>query len=352
MIGARQAVKMKVLGLHGIPLNAVMATQYLVRHPGEVGQAVRTFEPEAKGVPDKARIHLDIIRDIYRHLITPDEYYLYGFDKLNDEEKHQFVGDIERTVHCARLYNSTSSGLLFMDKLATYDAFKKYYGRKVIGIRGEGCYEEFVCFTSCCSEYLVKPMASSRGEGIHKDCCNRGFEREAFQRVLRSAPCVLEEIIQQGNGMAVFHPQSVNTIRYATYRRDEGFETIACFVKIGRSGNIVDNGGAGGLLAAVDKDSGLIITPGRTEYGEVFETHPDTGVRIKGALIPNWNEAKALISELVDVLPDQRYVGWDLAYSQNGWIMVEGNSGGQFVGPQISLHKGIRPIIDKSFGKL
>ena len=59
-----------------------------------------------------------------------------------------------------------------------------------------------------------------------------------------------------------------------------------------------------------------------------------------------------MVSELVKVLPDQKYVGWDLEYSTQGWVLVEGNSGGQFVGPQISLKKGVRPLIDKTFGSL
>ena len=59
-----------------------------------------------------------------------------------------------------------------------------------------------------------------------------------------------------------------------------------------------------------------------------------------------------MIAKLVQVLPDQRYVGWDLALSKDGWVLVEGNSGGQFVGPQISLKKGIRPVIARTFGEV
>ena len=37
----------------------------------------------------------------------------------------------------------------------------------------------------------------------------------------------------------------------------------------------------------------------------------------------------------------QRYVGFDFALTQEGWVLVEGNSLGQFVG-QIAEQKGVR----------
>ena len=32
---------------------------------------------------------------------------------------------------------------------------------------------------------------------------------------------------------------------------------------------------------------------------------------------------------------DARIVGWDLAYSENGWVIVEGNAFGQLIGQQM-----------------
>ncbi|MCI1479665.1 MAG: hypothetical protein LKH29_02090 [Eggerthellaceae bacterium] len=304
---------------------------------------------------ERRRLRLSIQRDMRAHLISPDEYFLYGFSSKSEAEKNEFVGDLERTILCARMYNSVPEGQIFMDKMRTYQYFSSFFKRDVIEIRTQ---EDFDVYTSFCekhSQYIVKPPSSSRGSGIYLAFSGEGDQerRAAFEALLDEAPVVLEEVIDQAPEMARLHPESVNTIRYATFFEEGEISTLCCFVKIGRGSSVVDNGGAGGFLAAVDQETGVITTPGRTELGEVVEVHPDTGVAIVGYQIPQWDDLKSMVSELVRVLPQQKYVGWDLACSASkGWVLVEGNSGGQFVGPQISMGKGIRPLVQDTFGSL
>lgn len=350
-----KTLKNMVLSLHGAPLRAVMVGQYLVRHPGELSRCINEFGlgSEQAGWLQRQVKACRILSEMCKHLITPEEYFLYDFPSLTEQEKNEYVGDIERTVHCARLYNSSKSGRIFMNKLKTYELFKPFFRRDLIEIRSERDYEKFLSFVKSHSTFLVKPSESSRGDGIYEETVTPDAYKEVFHGLLEKTPCVLEELINQADGMAKFHPESVNTIRYATFLTGgDSYETIACFVKIGRGSSIVDNGGAGGLLAAVDEKTGQITTAGRSEHNEVYEVHPDTGVQIKGGRIPHWNELKDMVEKLVQILPDQRYVGWDLALSKDGWVLVEGNSGGQFVGPQISLKKGIRSVVDRTFGEL
>lgn len=46
--------------------------------------------------------------------------------------------------------------------------------------------------------------------------------------------------------------------------------------------------------------------------------------------------------ELARQIPSNRYAGWDLALTKNGWLMIEENARGQFVGWQIPMQKGFR----------
>ena len=347
-------LKNTILKLHGAPLRVIMVGQYLARHRGEISRCISEFGMGSGRIgwlQHQAKVR-EILGDMFRHLITPEEYYLYDFSSLTEKEKDEYVGDIERTIHCARLYNSNRSGRIFMNKQKTYELFEPFFRRELIEVRSSLDHEAFLDFVRRHPTFLVKPSESSRGAGIYQETVTSGSYNKVFQGLLAKAPCVLEELIDQADGMARFHPESVNTIRYATFLTDDGYETIACFVKIGRGSSIVDNGGAGGLLAAVDENTGQVLTAGRSEHDEVYDVHPDTGVRIIGACIPQWHELKDMIAKLVQVLPDQRYVGWDLALSKDGWVLVEGNSGGQFVGPQISLKKGIRPVIARTFGEV
>ena len=60
---------------------------------------------------------------------------------------------------------------------------------------------------------------------------------------------------------------------------------------------------------------------------------------------PNYS-AKELAKELADVIPDNRYCGWDLALTDDGWVMQEGNWQGGVVAFQCPMQKGCRERMD------
>lgn len=351
----KQALKRAVLSLPTPLLRRIVVARRQASHSEEIAQVIDVFCGTSLPFPERSKLERAVQRDMRNHLITPDEYFLYDFASKTEAEKHEFVGDLERTVLCARLYNSNPAGMVFMDKMKTYESFQKYFKRDVVQVKSEADFEAFKQFVSRHDHYMAKPVAASRGNGIRKEASPRTEEeiRAAFKALLEAGACVVEELIDQDQRIAQLHPQSVNTIRYATYLNGEQLHTIACFIKIGRGESVVDNGGAGGFLAAIDEATGKITTPGKTEYGEVIEVHPDTGIPLVGFQIPEWEELLKLVKELPTVLPEQKYVGWDLALSETkGWVLVEGNSGGQFVGPQISKGQGIRSLVDETFGSM
>lgn len=351
----KQALKRAVLSLPTPLLRRIVVARRQASHSEEIAQVIDVFCGTSLPFPERSKLERAVQRDMRNHLITPDEYFLYDFASKTEAEKHEFVGDLERTVLCARLYNNNPAGMVFMDKMKTYESFQKYFKRDVVQVKSEADFEAFKQFVSRHDHYMAKPVAASRGNGIRKEASPRTEEeiRAAFKALLEAGACVVEELIDQDQRIAQLHPQSVNTIRYATYFNGEQLHTIACFIKIGRGESVVDNGGAGGFLAAIDEATGKITTPGKTEYGEVIEVHPDTGIPLVGFQIPEWEELLKLVKELPTVLPEQKYVGWDLALSETkGWVLVEGNSGGQFVGPQISKGQGIRSLVDETFGSM
>lgn len=348
-------LKRAVLGLPTPLLRRIVAARRQASHSEEIAQVIDVFCGSSLPFPERSKLERAVQRDMRNHLITPDEYFLYDFASKTEAEKHEFVGDLERTVLCARLYNSNPAGMVFMDKMKTYESFQKYFKREVVQVKSEADFESFRQFVLRHDFYMVKPVAASRGKGIRKEASPRTEEevQATFKTLLETGACVIEELIDQDQRIAQLHPQSVNTIRYATYLDGEQLYTLACFIKIGRGKSVVDNGGAGGFLAAIDEATGKITTPGKTEYGEVIEVHPDTGIPLVGFQIPEWEDLLELVKELPTVLPEQKYVGWDLALSETkGWVLVEGNSGGQFVGPQISKGQGIRSLVDKTFGSM
>ena len=153
--------------------------------------------------------------------------------------------------------------------------------------------------------------------------------------MMMKGPRLLEERVVQNNVMGVLNPSSVNTVRCITLNTMDGIVVSYCFLKVGRKGSFVDNGGSGGILVGIDKKCGKLNTDGYDELNVRYVTHPDSGVNLKGYQLPDWEQLIHMCVEMSGQMPTVKYIGWDLAYTDTGWIVIEGNGMSQMIGPQI-----------------
>lgn len=107
----------------------------------------------------------------------------------------------------------------------------------------------------------------------------------------------------------------------------------------------MDNASSGGIIVPVDAETGICVKEGVDERGNHYVLHPNTGVALPGFRVPRWEEAVSLAKELAHVVKGNHYVGWDLALTEEGWVMVEGNPRGQFI-MQIATKQGVKDEIE------
>jgi len=137
-----------------------------------------------------------------------------------------------------------------------------------------------------------------------------------------------ESYIEQHPVMAGLNRSSLNTIRvFVVWHHGEKIPKIlGAFVRIGRDGSLVDNTSAGGLAAVIDLQSGqLKLAHYKPPHPERFTEHPDHGAKIKGEVIPFWDEVKNLLVEIMPVFPCTRFCGFDVAITVDGPKIVELN---------------------------
>ncbi|SLN52484.1 hypothetical protein ROA7450_02637 [Roseovarius albus] len=155
---------------------------------------------------------------------------------------------------------------------------------------------------------------------------------------------VIQVRVKQHPDLASFNSSSLNTVRIGTYitRPQNGdvddLDVIldyAC-LRVGRAGSRTDNGTTGGLLVDIDLETGQLNRGRYTlEYsGDFAEEHPDSKQRFTGHKVPYWEEAIALCLRVAKTLPSVRSVGWDVAISENGPLIIEGNSEWAVLTPQ------------------
>ena len=119
-------------------------------------------------------------------------------------------------------------------------------------------------------------------------------------------------------------PYSLNTVRIALIG-DKKSGIVYTFLRIG-NGKAVDNVDCGGMACRIDTDTGIITTPAANKAGEVFYKHPLTGSEFIGFNIPYFEEAKQICLEAMNIVPEVRFVAWDVAITKDGAYFIEGNS--------------------------
>ena len=303
-----------------------------------------------EGVPKRLmRWHLRRMRQAYiLYGWEFDEYFMFNYNRLSRSGRKEFVTETQKDYFCDTIYKGHVVDL-FTDKWSAYQHFAPYYKRDVCMLQSwEQDQDAVKRFLEKHNTFILKPENGSLGYGIQ---ILHNTSADDVKALLKEYPggFVMEELIDQAQEMAVLHPQSVNTVRITTLRLADRTHIIHPFVKVGRGDDIVDNAAQGGIFGVVDIDTG-VVTSACDKMGNRYVRHPETWEKLIGFVIPQWDEALELAKELSTVVPEAAYTGWDLALTKDGWVVVEGNSRGQFVCYQMAEQKGFRKEFESMLG--
>jgi hypothetical protein len=99
---------------------------------------------------------------------------------------------------------------------------------------------------------------------------------------------------------------------------------------------------SGNLLAELDHETGEILRVVRgTGMGQVeIEAHPDTGEKLLGARVPHWDDMVGLAFKAHKVVRDMPLIGWDMAATSRGPVLVEANRAPDLRMPQLVTRRG------------
>lgn len=253
------------------------------------------------------------------------DYFKFNFASKTEEQRKTFAGYQVLFDYHASI--DADYKAIVKNKYSAYCHFKKYYKRDIIKIDNLGDMGAYMQFVAKHKSYIVKQAEGSLANliciiNIDK---NSNLKNE-FLRIFQYEGAVIEELIVQCDEMAQFHPNSLNTVRIATHYENGKMDVIFGLFRVGRGDAFVDNTSMGGIGAAIDVKTGEVISQGYTSSGQKFENHPDTNIAFKGFKIPYWDELLEMLEQINKEQGDMKYIGWDVALTENGWVLVEANS--------------------------
>lgn len=292
---------------------------------------------------DDIQLVNDIKECYLKYRISPDEYFLFDFEHRTEEERDSYLSDKCIYITMAAIEGRRIHDKELEDKINFHRITKDFFLRDACGISKKSDYEIFASIARKHEKLIIKRNDSSCGYGIKIVTLKTEKEiKDLFAEMIKSGHrWIAEELIKQVPEMSVWNESSVNTIRLSTFLNKSGFHILCPFMRMGRKGSIVDNGGQGGTYCCIDSQTGIVITDGMDERNNRYVFHPDSGITYKGWQVPKWNELITLAEKLHKTMPKHKYVAWDFALSDKGWALIEGNWG-QFVCQQSCMNRGYK----------
>lgn len=290
----------------------------------------------------KRNVIRDIILSYRRYGMTANEYFSYGFQQKNDLERDKYLPRMRKDKLCMQACGDNWISVLeqLKDKNLFYSIAKPFFKRKVCKIETDDDLDAFVTFCRDLKSFIAKPSKGACGKGVEIISLADRSPENIFGYLRSNGSYIVEELVVQDKRLAEWNASSINTIRYPSFRKGGSFFALVPVLRVGRKGNIVDNAGSGGCFAVIDASSGCVITDGYDESGNVFEKHPDSKKKFKGYQIPEWESLKKKVEQVHLSLPEShRYVGFDFALSEKGWVIIEGNWG-DLILQQTALGRG------------
>ena len=272
----------------------------------------------------KVLLLIDILYCAFKYGVGYQDYRVFGFASLKRKDRLTFM-TMNHNLHLAKTINDPEKRKIFSDKTLFFKNFSDYTKRNWLDLRKSNI-ADLERFIENKSEVFVKPVDLFGGQGVTKIKLDENTDPKVLFCELSAAnQMILEDVIPQHEKMNSLYKDSLNTLRITTIAVDEKINIIYSVLRVGQGGSCVDNITSGGMYCPVN-EKGIITKPAFcNKTGKCLTHHPETGVEFVGFEIPYYKETVDLILKAATLVPEVRYVGWDVGITPDGPVLVEGN---------------------------
>lgn len=269
-------------------------------------------------------LFFDMVISMFRYGVGYLDYMTFGYAFIKKDKRLTYM-NMDDNIAMVRRLNTREAYDVFDDKAVFYRTFKDLLGRPYVDLR-DG-FEGFAAFCEGRDNFFAKEPVSFGGLGVKKVTLGERDIREVYAELMEEKLFLAEETIVQHPEMNKLCSRSVNTIRVCTVLSDNGNpHVVYVLIRIGSGNNDVDNVSSGGMYTLLS-DDGVITHPAFCDKTVTYYTaHPANGFELIGFKVPFFNEAVELCRKAALVEPRMRYIGWDIAITEQGPVIVEGNN--------------------------
>lgn len=270
----------------------------------------------------KLYIKFDLFRNFLKRGVGYTDYFRGDYINLTEAEKDTFVTakSFYKVIHSL---NNDEYTCIFHDKLLFNEFFRDYLKRDFINLK-KCSKQDFLDFLNIHSIVFAKDPLGECGHGITRIEVSEVNDKDKLYNELKeNKQYLVEEEIIQSEALNEINPSCVNSFRIVTLVNNGQSYVLANALRVNQDcTNVI--GCTNDLYFSFAED-GTIDSNVVDDYGNTYVKHPLTGKKFSDVKVEDVKEALELCKKAALEIPEVRYVGWDVAFSINGPVIVEGN---------------------------
>jgi hypothetical protein len=314
-------------------------------------QKFRLFLRKAKEKTGKSTLSIltDVIKSVFKYNISILEYFQFHFYALPNEERLTYAGTGYMYEYQLKM-NPKSQRSVLEDKvqfLKDYKEFIKHQHLSLFELENDpGIAEKIISNTS--GKLVFKNAHGQCGNSIEVMQTEGLTQKKIIDRLKKTGNDLVEEYVVQHPDLMRISPSGLNTVRIITQlNAQDQVDIIGARLRI-TINSTVDNMAAGNMAAPINIQTGKLDGPG--VYSDITKEdenyHPVTKIPIVGFQVPFWKEAVMLVTAAALKNKNNRSIGWDIAVTDKGPELIEGNHNWCKLLWQLPVKKGLKPVLE------
>lgn len=292
----------------------------------------------------KLSIILDSVLSVLRYNISFKDYYCFRFYERSHSERKEWAGTGFMYEYQLRM-NPKGSRELLENKVQFLKHYRALIKRVFLHISDSASDRMFL------DTMLLNPsgrlvLKGSKGQvGAEVEVITSdGFTPQKLIAYMKQHHYdLVEEFVIQHPTLNDLSPSGLNTLRIITQMDNDEIVFLAARLRISVN-SPVDNMAAGNIAAPVDLKTGVVTGPG--VFSDItrdsVRVHPVTGKEIEGFRIPHWEKVLELAGTAARNASGNKSVGWDIAVTEDGAELIEGNHNWCKLLWQLPVNRGLK----------
>ncbi len=291
-----------------------------------------------------------IITNALKYNISILEYFQFKFYNISNDEKETYAGTGYMYEYQLKM-NPKKHREILENKLLFLKEYAPYIKHNFLSLNNINNNQEKLTkiLKNPSGKIVLKSATGQCGIGVEVRKSNEFTAKTLIKRLRDTGNDFVEDYVQQHQKLETLSPSGLNTIRVITQlTKGNNVEFLGARLRITINSSI-DNLAAGNIAAPVNLETGIV--EGAGVYSDITKNdenvHPVTKVKIVGFQIPFWQETMQMVKAAALHKDKNKSIGWDIAITNNGPGLIEGNHDWCKLLWQLPVKKGLKPILEK-----